>query len=117
MQPARSLSTDGAERSEQPNPAVDGAVPLSLHELSSQAHDAAESTKKVLLRFGTCQVSEEAAAYVAGQTVVLMENVDAPVEIVMDHRVVAVGQLVTQDGKLGIQITQVMTRAEDSHAA
>lgn len=117
MKTARSMSADSAERKSVESPTTDGVVPFSLHELSREIQDCAESTRRVRLRFGSCSVSDGSAPYEPGQVITLTEDIDAPIELLVDQHVAAVGQLVTRDGKLGIQITHVVTHREDSHAA
>ena len=86
--------------------------------LSSPSDSTAENLDLVLdvelnvtLRFGQRQLSlREVLDLTSGSVVELDRQVDEPVELVLDGRVVARGEAVIIDGNYGMRITQVLQR-------
>lgn len=67
---------------------------------------------EVKLRFGTRRmVLRDVLALSAGVVVELDSNVDSPVDLLLDNRVVAQGEVVVVDGKYGLRVTQVVESA------
>lgn len=101
---------------------LDGAMVASLRSSAAKAFTyptAAESPANldlvmdvelnVTLRFGQRQLSlREVLDLTSGSVVELDRQVDEPVELVLDGRVVARGEAVIIDGNYGMRITQVL---------
>jgi len=63
----------------------------------------------VTLRFGQRQLSlREVLDLTSGSVVELDRQVDEPIELVLDGRVVARGEAVIIDGNYGMRVTQVL---------
>lgn len=64
---------------------------------------------EVKLRFGTRRMLlRDVLALSAGVVVELESNVDSPVDLLLDNRVVAQGEVVVVDGKYGLRVTEVL---------
>jgi flagellar motor switch protein FliN/FliY len=64
---------------------------------------------EVKMRFGSRRmVLRDVLALSAGVVVELESNVTSPVDLLLDGRVVAHGDVVVVDGKYGLRITQVI---------
>ncbi|MBI1741119.1 MAG: FliM/FliN family flagellar motor switch protein [Acidobacteriales bacterium] len=65
---------------------------------------------EVKLRFGSRRmVLRDVLALSAGVVVELESNVNSPVDLLLDGRVVAQGEVVVVDGKYGLRVTQVVS--------
>ena len=63
----------------------------------------------VKLRFGTRRMElHEVLALSPGAVVELDRTLQAPVELLLDDRVIAVGEVVVVDGKYGLRVTEVL---------
>ena len=64
---------------------------------------------EVKLRFGTRRMLlRDVLALSAGIVVELENNVNSPVDLLLDGRVVAQGEVVVVDGRYGLRVTQVI---------
>ena len=69
----------------------------------------------VKLRFGSRRmILRDVLALSAGVVVELDSNVDSPVDLLLDGRVVAQGDVVVVDGKYGLRVTQVIDSSQPS---
>ena len=67
----------------------------------------------VSIRFGeTEMVLEEVVKLGVGSVIELNSGVDQPVELVVNNRVLARGEIVTVDGFYGIRVTEVTSAGE-----
>ncbi len=67
------------------------------------------------LRFGSRRmVLRDVLALSAGVVVELDSNVSSPVDLLLDGRVVAQGEVVVVDGKYGLRVTQVVDARSSS---
>jgi len=67
----------------------------------------------VSLCFGRAQLAlEEVLKLGAGSIVELNRSVDEPVEVIVNNRVIARGQVVVVDGNYGVKIQQILSRGE-----
>lgn len=65
---------------------------------------------KLEVRIGKAELTvEELMALGQGSTVQLTKPVSAPVELLLDNRVVALGKLVAAEENFGIQITELLS--------
>ena len=96
--------------------ATEQVVPFALNELSTFGARDPSSKVAVQIRFGKCRVNDR-PDYCAGDIINLDEDESAPIELVHADRVIAWGHLVTRDGKLGLQIEQVLRSGGESDAA
>ena len=63
----------------------------------------------VVLRFGTREMSlREILGLAAGSVVELDRNVEEPVDLLLDGKVIARGEAVIVDGNYGLRITEVI---------
>jgi flagellar motor switch protein FliN/FliY len=70
---------------------------------------------EVKIRFGTRRmVLRDVLALSAGVVVELDSNVNSPVDLLLDGRVVAQGDVVVVDGKYGLRVTQVLESGSPS---
>jgi len=66
----------------------------------------------VKLRFGSCRMLlRDVLALSTGVVVELDNNLNSPVELLLDGRVVAKGEVVVVDGNYGLRVTQVLDSA------
>jgi flagellar motor switch protein FliN/FliY len=64
---------------------------------------------EVKLRFGSRRmVLRDVLALSAGVVVELDRNLQAPVDLLLDGRIIALGEVVVVDGKYGLRITEVL---------
>ena len=67
----------------------------------------------VALRFGeTEMVLEEIVKLGVGSVIELNSGIDQPVELVVNNRILARGEIVTVDGFYGIRITEITSAGE-----
>jgi flagellar motor switch protein FliN/FliY len=67
----------------------------------------------VSIRFGeTEMVLEEVVKLGVGSVIELNSGIDQPVELVVNNRVLARGEIVTVDGFYGIRVTEVTSAGE-----
>ena len=67
----------------------------------------------VAIRFGeTEMVLEEIAKLGVGSVIELNSGIDQPVELVVNNRILARGEIVTVDGFYGIRITEITSAGE-----
>jgi flagellar motor switch protein FliN/FliY len=85
------------------------ARPATAEEAKANLDLVLDVELSVTLRFGQRQLSlREVLDLTSGSVVELDRQVDEPVELVLDGRVVARGEAVIIDGNYGIRITQVL---------
>jgi flagellar motor switch protein FliN/FliY len=67
----------------------------------------------VSIRFGeTEMILEDVVKLGVGSVIELNSNIDQPVELIVNNRVLARGEVVTVDGFYGIRITEITTAGE-----
>src|SRR5262249_11699687 len=67
----------------------------------------------VSIRFGdTEMVLEEIVKLGVGSVIELNSGIDRPVELVVNNRILACGEIVTVDGFYGIRITEITSAGE-----
>src|SRR5262245_12262023 len=67
----------------------------------------------VLIRFGeTEMILEEIVKLGVGSVIELNSGIDQPVELVVNNRILARGEVVTVDGVYGIRITEITSAGE-----
>lgn len=67
----------------------------------------------VSIRFGeTEMILEEIVKLGIGSVIELNSNIDQPVELVVNNRILARGEIVTVDGFYGIRITEITNAGE-----
>ena len=67
----------------------------------------------VSIRFGeTEMILEEVAKLGIGSIIELNSGIDQPVELVVNNRILARGEIVTVDGFYGIRITEITSAGE-----
>jgi len=67
----------------------------------------------VSIRFGeTEMILEEIAKLGVGSVIELNSGIDQPVELVVNNRILARGEVVTVDGYYGIRITEITNAGE-----
>jgi flagellar motor switch protein FliN/FliY len=70
---------------------------------------------EVKLRFGSRRMLlRDVLALSAGVVVELESNVNSPVDLLLDGRIVAQGEVVVIDGKYGLRVTEVMDRGSSA---
>jgi flagellar motor switch protein FliN/FliY len=85
------------------------AYPDAVPDTSANLDLVMDVELNVTLRFGQRQLSlREVLDLTSGSVVELDRQVDEPVELVLDGRVVARGEAVIIDGNYGMRITQVL---------
>ena len=65
-------------------------------------------TVEVTIEFGRTLIEESAPTLVAGSLIQLDQLVDEPVDLVVDGRAIARGELIVVDGKLGVRVVELL---------
>ena len=96
----------------QPAAAAPAATPVPPPELPPEAASyqrLLDVGLEVKLRFGVRRMLlRDVLALSAGVVVELESGVDSPVDLLLDNRIVAHGEVVVVDGKYGLRVTQVV---------
>src|SRR2546426_12654905 len=67
----------------------------------------------VSIRFGeTEMILEEIVRLGVGSVIELNSGIDQPVELIVNNRILALGEVVTVDGYYGIRITEITSAGE-----
>lgn len=115
--PAAASTAPSAEDANVQQPQV---LPLTLAELQladgAQPLAADDVPILVEIRFGSTRI-DASLALESGQLVVLQQDIAAPVELVAAGGLIARGELVTQDGCLGVQVVEIVSPADAREAA
>ena len=92
---------------------MDTSLSKNENEESSNLAVLMEVQLPVSIRFGeTEMVLEEVVTLGVGSVIELNSGIDQPVELVVNNRVLARGDVVTIDGFYGIRITEITSASE-----
>jgi len=110
------VSTLRPRPSEQsPAPADASAAPVDVSPEAASYQRLMDVGLEVKLRFGTRRmVLRDVLALSAGVVVELDSNVNSPVNLLLDGRTIAQGEVVVVDGKYGFRVTQVLDRRDSA---
>src|SRR5882672_11515455 len=106
---AAALSTPAKTPPPAPAATASPEAPFALPSAAAHYERLRDVILEVKLRFGSRRmVLRDVLALSAGVVVELDSNVTAPVDLLLDGRVVAQGDVVVVDGKYGLRVTQVL---------
>jgi flagellar motor switch protein FliN/FliY len=92
---------------------MDASVNKTENEESSNLAVLMDVQLPVSIRFGeTEMILEEIVKLGVGSVIELNSGIDQPVELVVNNRILARGEVVTVDGYYGIRITEITNAGE-----